>query len=150
MSKRMCRSRVLGEKLGNYEIEKLFMELKDLEIYKLAAEICREAWKIYVKFTWQDKKIIGDQWITSVDSIGANIAEGFGRYHYLDKNKFNYNARASLLESTHWIQLLRERGKIDEEEFKSIETKLKLLHLKLNIYIRSTKQLKNTQNFLIS
>lgn len=55
------------------------MELENLEIYKLAREISRNAWEIYNELNWQDKKIMGDQFISSIDSIGANIAEGFGR-----------------------------------------------------------------------
>jgi len=69
----------------------------------------------YNELNWQDKKIMGDQFISSIDSIGANIAEGFGRYHYLDKNKFNYNARGSLLEAIYWIDILKERGRADSK-----------------------------------
>jgi len=116
------------------------MELEDLEIYKLAKEISREAWEIYNKLDWQDKKTMADQWISAIDSIGANIAEGFGRYHYLDKNKFNYNARGSLLEGLYWTELLKERGKITNETAKSLETKLRKLHFQLNNYIKSTKR----------
>lgn len=54
--------------------------------------------------------MFGQQFVSSVDSIGANIAEGDGRYHYLEKIKFYYNARASLVESCHWNDLLKERG----------------------------------------
>lgn len=53
------------------------MNLEELEVYKLARLISNDAWKIYNEFNWQDKKIMGDQFIRSVDSIGANIAEGF-------------------------------------------------------------------------
>ena len=60
----------------------VIMKLEGLEIYKLAVEIFGIAWKIYEKFDWHDQKI---------DSMRANITEGFGGYHYLDKNKFNYN-----------------------------------------------------------
>lgn len=84
---------------------------------------------------------MGDQWIRSTDSVGANIAEGFGRFHYLDKNKFNFNARGSLLEAIHWTELLLERKQIKpnlNEEFKKIFDELRL---KLNKYIRTTKDL---------
>ncbi len=50
--------------------------------------------------------------------MGANIAEGYRRYHYLAKIKFYYNSRASLSEAcNHWPELLRERKKITEDEF---------------------------------
>jgi four helix bundle protein len=118
------------------------MELNDLEVYKLAREISRDAWEIYNKFDWQTKKIMGDQFIESVDSIGANIAEGFGRFHYLDRNKFNYNARGSLTEALHWLNLLYERKKINEDSYNNLNQKLKKLSIKLNNYITSTKNRK--------
>jgi len=66
--------------------------------------------------------------------------QGFGRFHYLDKNKFNYNSRGSLLESIHWLELLEERNKIDKESFISLKEKLNNLHVKLNNYISITKK----------
>jgi len=115
------------------------MGLKDLEIYKIARSISKYAWKIYVNFDWNNRKIMGDQWIASIDSIGANIAEGFGRFHYLDKNKFNYNARGSLLEAIHWTELLEERKKLNTDEIAFFASKFEELHPKINNYIKSTK-----------
>jgi len=118
------------------------MDLDDLEIYRLAREISREAWQVYNNLDWQTKKIMGDQFIESVDSVGANIAEGFGRFHYLDRNKFNYNARGSLIESLHWLNVLHERGKTNQDLHNNLNQKLKKLSVKLNNYITSTKNQK--------
>lgn len=118
------------------------MDLYDLEIYKLAREISRDAWKIYEQFDWQTRKILGDQWVSAVDSIGANIAEGFGCFHFLDKNKFNYNARGSLFESIHWTDLLMERGKIELNIGNDTKKKLHKLAIKLNNYISATRKQK--------
>jgi len=115
------------------------MDLKDLEVYKLSRELAKECWEIYEKYDWQIKKVIGDQFITAIDSVGANIAEGFGRYHFLDKNKFNYNARGSLFESIHWIELLLERKKITLEKGNALLEKLEILEVKLNNYISSNQ-----------
>ena len=41
------------------------MDLRDLEIYKLAREISKDAWEIYKEMSWQTKKVIGDQFITA-------------------------------------------------------------------------------------
>lgn len=118
------------------------MELNDLEVYKLAREISREVWEIYNSLNWQTKKIMGDQFIKSIDSIGSNIAEGFGRFHYLDRNKFNYNARGSLIEALHWLNIFHEREKIDKDSHAALNQKLKRLSVKLNNYITSTKNQK--------
>ena len=114
----------------------LYISLNNLKVYQLSREYSRGAWDIYKNFNWQTKKIIGDQFIRSVDSVGANIAEGYGRYHYLDKIKFYYNARGSLLESRHWVELLEERDFIKQPE----------RNLMINIY----KNLKPGLNGLIS
>src|SRR3989339_840124 len=115
------------------------MLLKDLEVYKLTRELSKKVWEKYECMNWEDKKIIGDQWIRAIDSISANIAEGFGRFHYLDKNKFNYNARGSLFESLDWTEKLFERKKITDKEYVLLMDKLKQCHKKLNSYIKMTK-----------
>ena len=91
------------------------------------------------------KKIIWDQFIRSVDSIGANIAEGYGRFHYLDKNKFYYYARGSLLESGHWIELLKERKIITNEEADKIRNLNTQTLLKLNSLIKSQYNRKSAE-----
>lgn len=115
------------------------MKLWELEVYKISREISKESWIIHKRLGWQIKKIIGDQWIRSVDSVSANIAEGWGRFHFLDKNKFNYNARGSLYESLDWTDKLFERGEITKEEFDFLMSKLRFCLKKLNSYINSTK-----------
>jgi four helix bundle protein len=116
-----------------------YIELEKLEVYQLARELSRRAWAIYKAMRWSDRRIMGDQFIESVDSVGANIAEGYKRYHYLDKVKFYYNGRASLSESSsHWLDLLVERGKIGIKEVEGIRKISKDLEVKLNRLIKIT------------
>ncbi len=114
------------------------MHLDELEIYKIAMEIADECWQIYKEMDWHDKKIMGDQWIEAVDSMGANIAEANGRYHYLDRNRFYFIARGSLKEATHWTNTLHKREKLTEKQYNSISSKLKILEVKLNNAIDAT------------
>ena len=117
--------------------------LKDLEVYKMARELSKNAWEIYESMNWRDRKIMGDQFIESADSVGANIAEGYGRYRYLDRIKFYYTSRASLSESCgHWLELLLERNKITEKQFDSIKLIQEKLSIKLNNFIASTYKMK--------
>ncbi|MFH0779232.1 MAG: four helix bundle protein [Parcubacteria group bacterium] len=120
-----------------------YIGFRDLEVYRLAREVSRLSWDIYKEFDWQTKKIIGDQFITAIDSVGANIAEGYGRYHFLDRIKFYYNARGSFLEYLHWLDVLEERKLIDGEDYRIIVNICDELHLRLNNFIKSTYQTKN-------
>ena len=123
--------------------KKKYIVLKDLEVYRLARELSSMGWKMYIKLDWQDKKTMGDQFIQSTDSVGANIAEGYGRFHYLDKTRFYYYSRGSLLESVdHWSELLCERNKISEAQLVAFKAVAEKLHLKLNNLIAATYKTK--------
>lgn len=119
---------------------KTFITIKDLQVYQLSRKLSTIAWDIYSKMSFEEKKIIGDQFIRATDSIGANIAEGYSRFHYLDKVRFYYNARASQSESTdHWLELLFERNKINQQVFDDYKSISKELQIKLNNFIKFTK-----------
>ncbi|HPW34758.1 MAG TPA: four helix bundle protein [Candidatus Paceibacterota bacterium] len=121
------------------------LDLKDLEVYQLSKELARKAWEIYSGMDFETKKIIGSQFIKSTDSIGANIAEGEGRFHYLDRNKFNYNSRGSLFESIHWLDVMEERKIISKKEAGDYRTIAEELKIKLNYFIASIKKTNNNQ-----
>jgi four helix bundle protein len=119
---------------------KSYIQVKDLKMYQLARKLSVIAWNIYSKMSFEEKKVIGDQFIRSTDSIGANIAEGYSRFHYLDKVRFYFFARASQSEATdHWLELLLERNKINQETFDEYKSISKELQIKLNNFIKITK-----------
>jgi four helix bundle protein len=120
--------------------KKAFITIKDLHVYQLARKLSTISWNIYSEMSFEDKKHIGDQLLRSTDSISANIAEGYARFHYLDKVRFYYNSRASQSEATdHWLELLFERDKINQETFDEFKTISKELQIKLNNFIKQTK-----------
>ncbi len=123
---------------------KNYILLKDLEVYQLARKLSQIGWSIYINLDWQTKKIIGDQFIEATDSSGANIAEGYQRFHFLDRIKFYYNARASLSEANeHWLDLLKERNKVNDTLYNDYKTTAKTLSVKLNNFIAKTYENKN-------
>ena len=69
-------------------MEKKYLQLNDIDAYKTAFNLSNYVWEIVVKWDWFAKKHIGGQFVEAIDSISANIAEGFGRYHKKDKIKF--------------------------------------------------------------
>lgn len=120
-----------------------YLTLGNLQVYQLSRQLSKQAWLVYQTLDWQMKKIIGDQFVRAIDSIGANIAEGYGRYHYLDKIKFYYNARASYYEAIiHWLELLYERHLINQNNYEIMIKISNELAPKLNGYINSTYKAK--------
>lgn len=116
-----------------------YLDLRSLQIYQLSRSLSHVVWEIYQKLDWQQKKVSGDQFIRSTDSVGANIAEGYGRFHFLDKAKFYYNARGSLTESRHWFEVMTERELITPATQKEYLETYAELTPKLNAFIKRTK-----------
>ncbi len=85
------------------------------------------------------KNTVGSQFVRAADSIGANIAESFGRYHYKDKINFLYYARGSLYETKWWIARSLKRTIVAAEKGTNIGSDIDQLLLKLNAYIKCKK-----------
>ena len=58
---------------------------------------------------------LGDQLLRAARSTTANIAEGYGRFHYLDNAKFCSNARGSCWETLDHLITGNDEGFISTE-----------------------------------
>ena len=85
------------------------MKLTDLRVYSLSSEIGDIIWAIVEKWDYFQKDTIGKQFVKSADSISANIAEGFGRYHFKENKNFLYYSRGSAYETIDWLSKARRR-----------------------------------------
>ena len=71
----------------------------ELEVWKQSRKIRVWISNITKQFPVEEKYRLGDQIIRSSRSIGNNIAEGHGRFHYQDNIRFCIMARGSLSET---------------------------------------------------
>jgi four helix bundle protein len=108
-----------------------------LDVYRLAENLGDRIWNIVS--TWQNfpKNSLGYQLVKSADSIGANIAEGFGRFHFAENKQFARIARGSLYETRHWLRRAYRRKLLNEGETKKLQELLEELSPRLNAYISS-------------
>jgi four helix bundle protein len=77
----------------------------DLNVWKEFNRLSVEIYKTTENFPNNEKYGITNQLRRASSSVGANIAEGFGRFHYKDKIKFYYNARGSVCEVQNFLFL---------------------------------------------
>ena len=68
---------------------------EDLECFRLALDVIVNAQDFAKTLPADEKYDMASQIRRASKSITANIAEGYGRYHYLDSLKFYSNARGS-------------------------------------------------------
>jgi four helix bundle protein len=97
--------------------EKRFLQLGDLKSYITAFAFNNRVWELVIKWDYFARDTIGKQFVNAADSISANIAEGFGRYHKKDKIKFYYYSLGSVKECNDWLTKAKIRNLINEELF---------------------------------
>ncbi len=120
--------------------------ITELDVYNMALEFSNLIWEICVKWESFAKNTIGYQLVRSADSISANIAEGFGRFHYKENLKFCFYARGSLEETQDWLRKVYKRKLISSDNKEKIKSFLSIFPQKFNAYINKIKQYKNQNN----
>ena len=120
--------------------DKSYLKLNDISSYKISFHLSNYVWDIVVKWDYFAKDTVGKQFIRSIDSISANIAEGFGRYNKKDKIKFYRYSFGSLKESLDWNEKAKIRKLLTEEQYKYILEELNKLPKELNYLIKFTNE----------
>lgn len=121
---------IVRGKLDNY---------RNLEIWKLAVELTVDVYRLVENFPSHEKFGLSSQLSRSVNSVGANIAESCGRYHFKDKINFLYHSRGSLIETEHHLIIANKLKFITDSELDDMMLKIKKIAIKLNNYINSLK-----------
>jgi four helix bundle protein len=113
---------------------------EDLEVWQKSKELTMKVYELSGKFPREEAFGVTGQMRRAALSVAANIAEGFGRYHYLDKAKFYLNARGSLYELKSHLLIARDLRFFNEGDdlFKGIDS----LSVGLNNLITSTKSMR--------
>jgi four helix bundle protein len=110
---------------------------EQLRVYQAAEKLADEVWDIVVGWNYFAKDTVGKQLVRAADSIGANIAEGCGRWNYRDNRRFVRIARGSLNECKYWLRRAFRRKLLTAEEVSVIKPLLTDLGPSLNAYLRS-------------
>ncbi|MFZ4582224.1 MAG: four helix bundle protein [Paludibacter sp.] len=120
------------------------MKLEDLEVYNISMDLSDKIWVIVDKWDFFKKDTVGKQLVRAIDSVSANISEGFGRNTFKDQRSFYYYSRGSLYESKTWITKAKRREIIDEKTFNELLAEFNSLGVKLNNFIASVTKLMNS------
>ena len=115
---------------------------ENLRIYQLSEELADLIWNIVSSWNSFARTTVGQQVVRSADSIGANIAEGVGRWGFQDQKRFIYIARGSVNETKHWLRRAYKRNLLSPGDVDSLKPIIGELAPKLNAYARSLGQKK--------
>jgi len=115
-----------------------YLQLNDIDSYKRALALSNYVWNIVIAWDWFPKKTVGVQFVTTIDSISANLAEGFGRYGKKDKIKFYYYSFGSVKEGLDWNEKSKTRELLTDQQYKHILNELQSLPREIHQLIRFT------------
>jgi four helix bundle protein len=114
-------------------------ELEDLKILQVAEGMADAVWKRVVQWDEFARDVVGKQLARAIDSIGANVAESYGRFNYDEKLQFLYYARGSLFETKYWLNRAQIRQLMQAEEVKDYVSRLSDVARQLNTFANSLK-----------
>lgn len=110
--------------------------LEDLEVYKVAVEIRKGISRFSKELPVEEKYKLKDQIIRASRSVTANIAEGYGRYHFQEQIQYCRQARGSLFELKDHLSVSLEEDYLTEEVYRSKIKKIENAIKKMNGYIK--------------
>ncbi len=108
-----------------------------LEVYQLSERLADAIWDIVIDWDYFAKDTVGKQLVRAADSIGANIAEGTGRYSFKENRRFVRFARGSLHEVKHWLRRAYRRGLLSKEQVGQLKPVIDELTPRLNAYLKA-------------
>ncbi len=119
-------------------------KLENLTVWKKARVLRNMIFALTSTFPIEENYRLKDQIIRSSRSVSANIAEGFGRYHFKENIQFCRMARGSLFETIDHLYVALDRGYINQMTFddvyNEINTCLKILNGYINFLIKASKK----------
>ncbi len=121
-------------------------DIMDLNVYKEALDFSNQIWTFCKQFDYFTKQTVGIQLAKSTDSISANIAEGFGRFHYKENINFCYYARGSVEETKDWLRKAFYRNILPKQLENKTFDEITIISKKLNNYINSIKAKSNSKH----
>ena len=117
-------------------------DFRDLDVWEKGRELRKEIWTLCKKFPSEEKFRLSDQMIRASRSVTANIAEGYGRFHYQENIQFCRQSRGSAYEMIDHITVAVDCEYIDNEQEQYYINKVEEIIKLLNGYIKYLKKRK--------
>ena len=115
---------------------KRYQTFEDLEVYQVAREFRRAMYRVAKQLPDEEKFGLCSQVRRAAVSLTNNIAEGHGRFHFLEQIKFMLQARGSLEELLDDLNICADESYLPAEEIEKLKSEGWRVHKLINGYIR--------------
>lgn len=117
---------------------------EELECWKKAALLRRNLSALVKTFPADERFRLTDQLIRASRSVTANIAEGYGRFHYQEFIQFCRHSRGSLFELLDHLTVAEEEKYITEYQLNEFKRTIQECCAILNGFINYLQRAKKT------
>jgi four helix bundle protein len=118
------------------EPAKVYQTFEDLEVYQVARDFRKAMYRVAQQLPESEKFGLASQVRRAAVSLTNNIAEGHGRYHFLDQIKFVLQSRGSLEEMLDDLNVCEDEQYLATSELESLKQEGWRVHKLINGYIR--------------
>jgi len=115
---------------------KHYQTFEDLEVYQVAHEFRKAVYRVAKRLPEEEKFGLTSQIRRAAVSLTNNIAEGHGRFHFLEQIKFMLQARGSLEELLDDLNVCEDEAYLAVQEIETLKQEGWRVHKLINGYIR--------------
>jgi len=119
-----------------------YKTFEDLVVYQAARGFRKAMYAVSRRLPDFERFELASQIRGAAVSLTNNIAEGHGRYHYLDQIKFCLQARGSLEELIDDLNVCEDEGYLPVVEVATLKEQARRVHQLLNGFIRWLRERK--------
>jgi four helix bundle protein len=113
-----------------------FKTFEDLEVYQVAREFRKAMYRVAKRVPEEEKFALANQIRRAAVSLTNNIAEGHGRFHFLEQIKFLLQARGSLEELLDDLNVCEDELYLALTEIARLKQEGWRVHKLINGYVR--------------
>ena len=115
---------------------KHYHTFEDLEVYQVAREFRKAVYRVAKRLPEEEKFGLTSRIRRAAISLTNNIAEGHGRFHFLEQIKFMLQARGSLEELLDDLNVCEDEAYLATPEIETLRQEGWRVHKLINGYIR--------------
>ena len=121
---------------GTENEAKPYQTFEDLEVYQVAREFRKAMYRVAKRLPQEEKFGLTSQIRRAAVSLTNNIAEGHGRFHFLEQIKFMLQSRGSLEELLDDLNVCEDEAYLPIQETESLRQEGWRVHKLINGYVR--------------
>ena len=113
-----------------------YQTFEDLDVYQVAREFRKAMYRVAKQLPEEEKFGLISQVRRAAVSLTNNIAEGHGRFHFLEQIKFMLQSRGSLEELMDDLNVCADEQYLANAEIEKLKQEAWRVHKLINGYIR--------------